>query len=136
VLKLHLLTVLAYVVATFATQATSHFAINADHYASIAHLRKEPIFPLGLASMVIQGSVISYLYSRTSVAERSLTRAVVFAWLMGAVLVSYLALGEVAKENVPAIGSWIAVELGAGFAQFTLFGLLLGVIHGRRSREA
>jgi hypothetical protein len=25
--------ILAFVVATFATQATSHFAINADHYA-------------------------------------------------------------------------------------------------------
>ncbi len=55
--------------------------------------------------------------------------AVRFAWLVGAFLVSYIALGEAAKYNVPSIPSWIAVEVGVGFVQFTLAGLFLGLAH-------
>jgi len=36
------------------------------------------------------------------------------------------------KYNVPAVGSWIAVELGAGIVQFTLYGALLGWVHRAR----
>ena len=58
--------------------------------------------------------------------------AVVFAWLVGGILVSYEALAEAAKYSVPGIGSWIAVELGAGVVQFTLYGALLGWVHRAR----
>ena len=34
-----LVTVLAYVVTTFAVQGTSHFVINKDHYAAISIMR-------------------------------------------------------------------------------------------------
>jgi len=40
------------------------------------------------------------------------------------------------KYNVPAVGSWIAVELGAGIVQFTLYGTLLGWVHRARVPQA
>ncbi|HEV8365752.1 MAG TPA: hypothetical protein VGQ52_19720, partial [Gemmatimonadaceae bacterium] len=49
------LTVLAYMIVTFGVQGASHFAINAEHYAAISIMRSEPIIPMGLASMIIQG---------------------------------------------------------------------------------
>ncbi|GEM_PF-414747 len=131
-MKKHVLAVLAYVAATFITQATSHFVINADHYAALTYLRKDPIFPLGFLSMLIQGSIFSYLYMRTSAARRSLLEAVKFSWLVGGALVSYIALAEAAKYSVPAVVPWIAVEAGAGFVQFTFYGILLGFIHRER----
>jgi hypothetical protein len=130
----HVLTVFGYFLATFATQATSHFAINAEHYEALAYLRKDPIFPLGILSMLIQGSVLSYLYSRTIERGGSFGQSLTFSWLAGAILVSYIALGEPAKYTVPSIASWIAVELAAGFVQFTLFGLVLGFVHRAPSR--
>ena len=56
--------------------------------------------------------------------------AVRFAWLVGAFLVSYIALGEAAKYSVPSIPAWIAIEANVGFVQYTLFGILLGLAHG------
>ena len=47
---------LIYLVATFVVQATSHFAINRAHYASVTFLRAEPIFVLGILSMLLQGA--------------------------------------------------------------------------------
>jgi hypothetical protein len=37
---------------------------------------------------------------------------------------------------VPPVASWLAVEIGAGFAQFTAFGLLLGAIHAEPRRHS
>src|SRR3989441_10694707 len=121
-MRKHVLAVLVYVVATFATQAVSHFGVNAAHYAAVTYLRPQPVFALGILSMLIQGSIMAYLYAHVPGAGRSIGHAVFFAWLVGGILVSYEALAEAGKYNVPGVGSWIAVELGAGVVKVTPFG--------------
>src|SRR6266699_5624608 len=79
-MKKHVLAVVAYLVATFATQALSHFVVNVEHYAAVTFMRAEPIFALGVASMVIQGTIFSYLYSRMSAQRRSIGHSVGFSW--------------------------------------------------------
>ncbi len=135
-MRKHVLAVLVYVVATFATQAVSHFGVNAAHYAAVTYLRTQPIFALGVLSMLIQGSIMAYLYTQMPQAGRSIRHAVFFAWLVGGVLVSYEALAEAGKYNVPGVGSWIAVEVGAGLVQFTLYGALLGWVYRARVPRA
>src|SRR5437879_4927033 len=77
-MKKHVLAVTAYLIATFATQALSHFVVNVEHYAAVTFMRAEPIFALGVASMVIQGTIFSYLYSRMSAQRRSIGHSVGF----------------------------------------------------------
>jgi len=133
----YILAITAYVVATFATQAISHFVINVDHYAMLPHLRTEPIFSLGFLSMLIQGAALAFLFASSEWAERSMLNAVLFAWLGGSLIVSYIAFAEAAKYSIYSIPSWIGVEISAGFVQFTLFGLALGLIHrGLRASRA
>src|SRR2546429_9798409 len=62
--------------------------------------------------------------------------AVLFAWLVGGILVSYEALAEAAKYSVPSVASWIAVEVAVGFVQFTLYGALLSWVHRARVPQA
>lgn len=128
-MKRHFLTVLGYVIATFATQATSHFTINAAHYAAVAHIKPDPIIPLGFLSMLIQGMVLSLVYTNSYFREDGVKGAVLLSWMFGAFLVSYIALAEAGKYSVPDVGSWIIVETIVGFAQFSLVGLLLGLAH-------
>ena len=129
-MRRHILSVLGFMVASFFTQATSHFVIFTQHYAAVPIMRAETIFPLGFATMIIQASVLSYVFANSRFAGGSRMDAVRFAWLFGAFGVSYAALGEAAKYNVPSIPSWLAVEAGVGFVQYTLFGILLGLAHG------
>ncbi len=131
-MKQHILTVLGYIVATFATQATSHFVLFARHYAAVPYIKSEPIFALGFLAMIIEGFVLSFAFAESRFSGKSLVHAVMFAWLFGAFLVSYIALGEAAKYAVPSVPSWIAVELLAGFVQFTLAGIFLGFAHHGR----
>src|SRR5262245_53577582 len=116
-----------YVVATFMTQAVSHFVINAEHYAAIPFLRVEPVFPLGILAMLIQGTILAHLYDRLVLPGSSRFEVLQFAWTAGAFLASYIALGEASKYQVPGVVSWIAVELGAAFVQFTIYGVLLAI---------
>ncbi|MGQ0534032.1 MAG: hypothetical protein ACT4OF_15275 [Caulobacteraceae bacterium] len=127
----HAVSVVAYIVATVATQAVSHFWINAAHYAAVPYIKPEPIFALGIASMVIQGAVLSYVYANSRFGENGLKGALLLAWLLGDFLVSYIGLAEAAKYAVPSVASWIAVEVLTGAAQFTLAGLLLWLAHNR-----
>lgn len=124
-MKAMVLGVLAYVVATFATQAVSHFGLNVDHYAQVEYLRKEPIFAFGFLAMIVQGVVMVSLYSQLIQPRHTMLHALRFAWVMGAFLASYIAFAEAAKYTVPSVASWIGVELSAAAIQFTLFGVLL-----------
>jgi len=79
--------------------------------------------------MIIQGSILAFLYTQIVSSVRSIIGAVKFAWLAGAFLVSYIALGEAGKYSVPAVVPWIAVETIAGIVQFTFYGVLLGFVY-------
>src|SRR3982751_1137618 len=60
----HVLAVLAYFVATFATQPVSPFGVFTEHDAPATYMRQEPVFQLGMLAMLVQGIALSYLYSR------------------------------------------------------------------------
>lgn len=122
---------LIYVVATFATQAASHFVINRAHYAAVGFMRPEPIFALGVSAMLLQGAILTHLYGRYARESSDWRRGWRFALLAGAFFVSYAVLAEPAKYNVPSVPSWMWVEAAAGFVQFSLFGVALGWLDRR-----
>ncbi|EKF19393.1 hypothetical protein [Nitratireductor pacificus] len=132
----HTLSVLAYLVITFAVQASNHLVVNAAHYARQGIVAPEPIFAGGVASMLVQGAVLTFLYSRLRPAFPGVTGGLWFALLMGAFLGSYIALGEPSKYLVSSWVEWFAVEATASLLQFALFGLALGSIHERWGRLA
>lgn len=127
----HILSVLAFILCTFGTQGLSHFVINKDHFAQIAHLRPDPIMPMGFAVMCIQGILLSLALHAWRGGEATLTDGVKVALIFGLFLVSYIALTEPAKYTVPSIAAWIRVEVLVGAAQFGVFGVLMGYIHQR-----
>ena len=126
------LTVLAYVVVTFAVQGASHFSINAAHYAAIPIMRTDPVIPMGIASMVIQGLIFAALFPTFARGTATVWEGVRFSWTLGAFLASYIVGAEAGKYAIPSIPSWIAVEGSVAFVQYSLFGVLLGLIHRRR----
>ncbi|MEP4029908.1 hypothetical protein [Roseibium polysiphoniae] len=128
----HILTVLAFILVTFAVQGLSHFVINVDHYASIGHLRAEPIMPLGFATMTIQGLILSVAMSRLWPDGTSIKNGMLVAGFFGLFLGSYMVLTESAKYTVPSIPTWMATEAVAVTTQFCIFGVVLGFIYRKR----
>lgn len=122
---------LLFIFVSFALQSISHFVVNAEHYASVPFMRKEPIFVLGFLTMIMQGLVLSYLFIIYSKNEFTIKNGLLFGLLMSALFVSYPALVEPAKYQVENIGSWILVEGIVGLIQFSIFGILLAIVFNK-----
>ena len=131
----HILGVLAYVVGTLVVQGSSHLVFLKAHYDSHSFLRPEPIFALGISSMLIQGAVLTFVHSKVKLTTNKLFNALTLSWLFGSYVVSYKALGEAGEFLVPVISNWIAVETIAGILQYSLIGILLYFAHSSFRRE-
>ena len=127
-----LLTVTAYLLISFAVQGTSHFVLNADHYATIPFTRDPAIVPMGLVVMIIQGAIIGVVMLRLWPDGATLRQSLTVAACFGLFLASYIALAEPAKYAAPSIIDWVRTESLASFTQFLVFGLALAVIHRPR----
>jgi len=120
---------LIFILVSFIVQALSHFVINVAHFASISFMRSEPIMTLGIFTMIIQGVVLSYFYRFYKHIDSDWKTGLKYGLLIGAFFVSYIALVEPSKYQVPNITNWILVESIAGLIQFSLFGILLGIAY-------
>ncbi len=133
-LRFYILATIVFVVGSFVVQASSHFAINTAHYAAIEIMRKEVIMELGIFTMILQGAILAYFYPLFYRSGSPVLQGLKYGLLMGLFLGSYIALVEPAKYAVPSVGEWIAVEGLASLTQFSLYGVLLGLIHGKFGR--
>jgi len=134
-IKKYLIGTSLFVIVTFITQSTSHFLVNLDHYALVSFTRKEVIFPLGFLTMILQGTVLSYLFNLYCKNTYNTKKGFLFGLLMSALFVSYPAFTEPAKYLVPNIRSWIFVEGSVGLIQFCTFGILLALIHKKFEKD-
>ncbi|CCO44557.1 hypothetical protein VIBNISOn1_1160065 [Vibrio nigripulchritudo SOn1] len=125
----HLLSILAFMIVTFAAQGLSHFVLNKEHFDSVGFLRPEPIMAMGFIVMIIQGAIVSIGLRVWKGATAQIKDGISISLLFGAFLVSYIAITEPAKYTVPSISNWIQIELTVGLLQFGFFGLALGWIH-------
>ena len=130
-----MLFILGYIVATFLVQGSSHFVVFARHYATIAIFNPKPDFLLGCLSMLIQGIILSVVFENSRFDSGGWKGALVFSWLFGAFLASYIALAEAGKYVVRDISGWIIVEVSSALVQYTVIGLMLGLIYRERSRR-
>ena len=127
----HLFTILGYMLVSFAVQGGSHFVINTDFYAGIPFMRPDAIIPMGLATMVLQGLILSLALERLGGANPTLRDGMVVAAGFGLFLASYIAVASPAKYAVPSIPAWMLVEGLNSLVQFVLVGLVIGLIHRR-----
>lgn len=128
-MKKPILTVLAFMFVSFGVQGLSHFVINADHFASISFIRPDPVLPLGFATMIVQALIFSFVMSRLWPDGATIQQGLNVSACFGLFLASYIALAEPAKYAAPSIPAWMLVEGIASVVQFSVFGLLLGLIY-------
>lgn len=121
----------AYVAITFALGFIWHLMIfkNVYHRLAIYTRLDDPIIPLGLLSMLIQGAVLAYLYPLVVGLADSVLAGISFSLLMGLFLVSSAVIAEAAKQRVTSLRIWFAVESLYYLIQFLLAGLAISTIY-------
>jgi len=130
--KTYWLAVLAYVVCTFLIAAPWHLVLFKPVYDELAIFsRREPIIPLGLLSMLIQGLILSYFYPIFSQGKHSVKTGARFGLLIGILFASIAVIAEAAKHNVTSLPTWLALETVYYLFQFSLVGAVMGIIYAK-----
>lgn len=130
--------VAAYFVLTMVWAYPWHMVFFHDLYVSWgAFQRVEPIMPLGVAAILIQGLVIGYLYPfyNTGVGN-PVWRGIKFNLTIG--LMTYTAMGfaTAAKFQIDPVAPFLVYHTVFQVIQFTLTGAALGVIYRHAPADA
>lgn len=129
-MKPYWLAVLAYVICTFLIAAPWHLVFFKPVYDELAiFTRKEPLIPLGLLSMLMQGLVLSYLYPLVAQGRHSVKTGARFGLLMGVLLASSAVFAEAGKQNVTSLSTWLLLESGYYLFQFAVVGAIMGLVY-------
>ena len=131
------LAVLAYVVPSMLLAVPWHLMwFRKDYHDFGIYTRADPIIPLGLATMLIQGVVIALVYPRWYRGGTPVLEGIKFSLLIGLFLFSVSTVATIAKVEVTA--PWRFVILSGIFhtIQFTVAGAGLGLAFGRLGTKA
>ena len=127
-----ILAAFAYTVVTFALAAPWHFVLFKELYHSFGiYNRVDPIIPLGVLSMLVQGVVLALLYPRWYRGGSPAIAGMKFGLLLGVFLYSVSTLANAAKINVTGLGTFMAVQALFHLLQFAGAGAAIGLVFGR-----
>ncbi|MBI3127031.1 MAG: hypothetical protein HYZ11_05460 [Candidatus Tectomicrobia bacterium] len=121
---------LGYVAVTFVLAVLWHLVLFKGVYDALGYVgRKEPIFALGLLSMVVQGAALGGLFPRFARGGDPYREGLRFSLAMGAFFWSCHVLAAAAKNPISPIPTFVAIETAYLLIQFTLAGLIIGWAH-------
>jgi hypothetical protein len=124
-----LLGTLAYIVVTFPLAVLWHMKIFRTKYMQWKYFGDDVKPMLGLASMIVQGVVLSYGYSLLAVDHASLGAGVSYAFVMGLFLWSAHVLAAMGKSSAIRNLEFLTMETIYLAMQFGVYGMLISRIH-------
>ena len=123
--------VAAYLVPSFPVAFVWHLVLFEPNYHALRIYTENPIIPFGLASMVIQGIVFSWVFPRIFANHRgSVLKSGLFYGLgLGLLSWSFTTLAVAAKHPMSSISDYVVLETGFTVLQFLIVGPLIALAH-------
>jgi len=123
----YILRLMAYAVPTFILGFVWHLRLFGGTYQALAIYRKDIVIPFGAAAILLQGSVIAWVYPRLVSTPGSITTGLVFG--AGAALLSwtFTTLAVAAKHHMSSVAGFVRIETAFTAVQFLVVGPLLAL---------
>lgn len=134
-LRTILLGTLAYSLITFPLAVVWHIALFKEKYDAFGYFDGEPSFALGFLTILIQGFMLSLLYPYFNLAGHSVLKGLKYSLLIGVFFWSSHVLAFVAKQVVDNSVTFILMESFYLLIQFSIYGVLIGLIHNKKHNE-
>jgi hypothetical protein len=131
--KSTLLGTLAYTLVTFPLAVVWHVVLFEEEYRAFGYFEGEPNFILGLATIIIQGYVLSFLYPYVKFTGMGIARGLKYSLLIGVFFWSSHVLAFVAKQVVDSSLSFVVMESFYLLIQFGIYGVCIGKIYNKES---
>lgn len=124
----------SYVVLSMAVAFPWHMIWFHNLYAEMgAVTRAEPIIPLGMLTMVIQGFVLAYLYPFYYRGGNPALNGIKFTFIAGLLIYTVMGFATVAKMNIEPISTFLLYHTAFQVIQFLITGAALGLIYGKKN---
>lgn len=131
-IKKFIFSTLSYVVISMAVAFPWHMVWFHEVYLQMgAMTRADPIIPLGMLSMVIQGGVIAYFYPFYYRGGNPAVQGIKFSLIIGLLVYTVMGFATAAKMDINPVSTFLLYHSVFQFIQFTLTGAALGLIYGR-----
>lgn len=121
----------AYLVPTFPIAFVWHLVLFEQSYQALHIYRADPIIPLGLASMLIQATVFSWVFPRVFALHRGtvLRNGLLYGLGAGLLSWSFTTLAVAAKHPMASIPDFVVLETAFTAVQFLIVGPLIALAH-------
>lgn len=132
------LAVLAYLVPTFALGFVWHLVLFEQYYANLKIYRADIIIPFGFLSMLIQGGIFGWLFSKAfaGMPGSFVSRSLVYG-LVGAILSwSFTTLAVAAKNIMSSVPDFMMIETGYTIVQWVLVAPLTAWVFATSPKQA
>lgn len=125
----------AYLVPTFPIAFVWHLVLFESQYQALHIYRADPIIPFGLASMVIQSVIFSWVHPYLFPGRRSSIMKNGLLYGLGAGLLSwsFTTLAVAAKHPMASISDYALLETAFTFLQFLIVGPLIALAYRNSS---
>jgi hypothetical protein len=126
-----LLGMAAYLVPSFPIAFVWHLLLFEPNYHALRIYRDDPITPFGLASMVIQSIVFSWVFPRPFANHSGsvLKNGLLYGLGLGLLSWSFTTLAVAAKHPMSSISDYVVLETGFTVLQFLIVGPLIALAH-------
>lgn len=124
----------AYIVVVFVIATVWHLVLFREVYLN-ANLRTEPIFQLGILSILIQAAIVAYLYPKIVGEGSPVKEGLKFGLLLAFLLGSYGVLAEAGKYDIGTVSTFLFYEGAFFLIQYIFVGMVIGVIYGKHLRS-
>ncbi len=124
----------AYVIPTFALGFIWHLVLFAQQYQALQIYRADILIPFGLFSMLIQGSILSWLFPkimRDDAGMSWLLQGLKFGLLVGLFAWSYSTIAVAAKHVMTSVPLFLELETGFTVLHYAIVGPLIALAHRR-----
>jgi len=121
----------AYLVPSFPIAFVWHLLLFEPNYHALRIYRDDPIIPFGLASMVIQSIVFSWVFPRLFANHSGsvLKNGLLYGFGLGLLSWSFTTLAVAAKHPMSSISDYVVLETGFTVLQFLIVGPLIALAH-------
>jgi hypothetical protein len=121
--------VAAYLVPSFPIAFVWHLVLFEQNYKALAIYHDNPIIPFGLASMIIQGVIFSWLFPRVFADRRNsfLRDGLLYGLGAGLLSWSFTTLAVAAKHPMASISDYVVLETAFTVLQFAVVGPLIAL---------
>lgn len=129
-MKKLVLFILAYFIITMAWAYPWHMFWFHDLYVSWgAFTRGEPIMMFGILAILIQGTVIGFLYPFFKIPANPIVKGITFSLLMGLMVYSVMGFATAAKFKIEPVADFLLYHTVFQLLQFVMTGVALGWIY-------